>query len=105
MRDDLSSFPITDQPVNVIRGDPVIQPTQAKLFPGLKMPVDPRLTITSKLQEKLPLVKGMGQGPILSSSITPLGYWVSYEWRAELCEATFATWSAASRSSAPEFPV
>ncbi len=37
-------------------------------------------------------------------------HWVSYTWRAEFCEATFATLSAASRGdsghplSPPEFP-
>jgi hypothetical protein len=46
---------------------------RAKPFSGLKMPVDPGLTITSKPQEKQSLVKAMGQVPNLPSPIMSVG--------------------------------
>jgi hypothetical protein len=59
--------------MNVIRGDHVIQHTEAKAFSGIKKPIDPRLTITSKLQQKLPLVTAMRQVPNLPNQIKPVG--------------------------------
>ena len=73
--DNLPSFPILDQRMNVIRGDPAIQHTQAKALSGLKKPIDPGLTIASKLQQKLPLVTTMRQVPNLSSQIVPVWLW------------------------------
>jgi hypothetical protein len=70
--DDLPSFSIIDRQMDVIRSHHVIQHTQAKPFSGLKKPIDPSLTITSKLQEKLPLVTTMRQVPDLSSQIMPV---------------------------------
>jgi hypothetical protein len=70
--DDVAVFPVLEEQMDRILGHHKIQYTVAKTLPDFKEPANPGLALSSKFQQKLPLMTVMSQVPNLSSHITAM---------------------------------
>ncbi len=61
--DDLVSFQIMHQQVNVIGGHHVIKNRKTKALAGFKEPFNPSLPVTGKHEEEFPLMAAVSQMP------------------------------------------
>jgi hypothetical protein len=72
---DLALSAITDQEMDMVRRNDVIQNTKPIAFLGLKQPMAPTVSISGEFQQKLLFVAAVGNVPDVAGQEMTIGAW------------------------------